>query len=352
MREGATRERGWATGTDSEKRQSKRYWRQHSWLGKVETMIKTLTAALAASVYILFAIPPADAASAIKHVIVIAMENTDAKEIYGKKDRAPYINDSLIPNYARGTNFRNPLPDLDSEPHYIWMEAGTNEFGETKFTTDDDPSPSNSAATKDHLVTQIEKSGTVTWMTYQEDINSKTGQCPIVSSFPYAPKHNPFVFFQDVSGNPPRKDNEFCKMHTRPYTAFAADLAANKLANYVFITPNLCHDMHGDKKNRCPKVDRVRAGDKWLSWELPRIIDWADKNSGVIFIVWDEGASKKSTIPFLAIGPGVKAGHASDVKYDHGSLVRSVEEIFDLPILPTVAGNNSFADMFKAGSFP
>jgi phosphatidylinositol-3-phosphatase len=320
----------------------------NSRLGKDELMIKTLAGAIAASSYILFAMQPAGAAPAIKHVFVIVMENTDAQQIYGKKDRAPYINNSLIPNYARGVNFRNPLPHLDSEPHYIWMEAGTNKFGEQEFTTDDDPSPSNSTATKDHLVTQIEKSGTVTWMTYQEDI--KTGQCPIRSSPPYAAKHNPFVFFQDVSGNPPRKDNEFCKMHTSSYDVFAADLAANRMANYVFITPNLCHDMHGHKK--CPKVDRVKAGDKWLSAELPRIIDWVGKNSGVIFILWDEGASKQSKIPFLAIGPGIKAGYASDVEYDHGSLVRSVEEIFDLPILPTVAGNNSFVDMFKPSSFP
>jgi hypothetical protein len=108
--------------------------------------------------------------------------------------------------------------------------------------------------------------------------------------------------------------------------------------------------MHGDKK--CPKVDRVTAGDAWLSSELPRIIDWVNKNSGVIFIVWDEGTSKtKIKIPFLAIGPAVKANHASSVKYDHGSLVRSIEEIFKLPILP-VAANNNLADMFKAGSFP
>jgi hypothetical protein len=40
------------------------------------------------------------------------------------------------------------------------------------------------------------------------------------------------------------------------------------------------------------------------------------------------------------------------VAFNHGSLVRSVEEIFNLPILPTVSQNNNFADLFKAGSFP
>src|SRR5205807_5758348 len=120
-------------------------------------------------------------------------------------------NNTLIPNFARATNFRDPLPGLDSEPHYIWMEAGTNKFKDRTFDSDGDPSSSNSTASTDHLVTQIEKSGTLTWMTYQEDIGPKTGQCPVVSNFPYAAKHNPFVFFHDVSGKPPRKDNEFCK---------------------------------------------------------------------------------------------------------------------------------------------
>lgn len=191
-------------------------------------------------------------------------------------------------------------------------------------------------------------SSAVTWMSYQEGITA--GRCPIVSFDLYAAKHNPFVFFEDVSGNPPSRTNQFCIDHHKPYSAFAADLAANTIANYVFITPNLCNDMHGDKK--CPKgVHRITAGDNRLKAELPRIIDWVTQNAGVIFIVWDEGNATKK-LPFLAIGPGVKPNHVSTVTFNHGSLVRSVEEIFDLPILPTVSQNNNFADLFKPGSFP
>ena len=59
----------------------------------------------------LFAMQGADASS-IGHVFVITMENTDAVDIYGKKARAPYINNSIIPNYARASNFADPLPKL------------------------------------------------------------------------------------------------------------------------------------------------------------------------------------------------------------------------------------------------
>jgi phosphatidylinositol-3-phosphatase len=317
-----------------------------------KTMVWIFRVALATMTLGLLVMPAVGAASTIKHVFVITMENKDAKDIYGQKTRAPYINNSLIPKYARAMNFMDPLPpEIESEPHYIWMEAGTNEFADHKFTNDDDPRKSNNyTKSKDHLVTRIDNTGTVTWMTYQESMTAKTGQCPIESDPPYVAKHNPFVFFADVSGDPPSKDDENCKKHTKPYAAFASDLAANRMANYVFITPNLCHDMHGNKK--CPPGDLVTAGDKWLSSELPRIIDWVNKNSGVIFIVWDEGTSANSPIPFLAIGPGVKPGYTSNVKYDHGSLVRSVQEIFNLQPLATVASKSSFADMFKPGSFP
>ena len=57
-------------------------------------------------------------------------------------------------------------------------------------------------------------------------------------------------------------------------------------------------------------------------------------------------------MPFLAIGPGVKPGYSGKVAYNHGSLVKSVEEIFNLPVLPAVAKNNDLADLFKPGAFP
>jgi hypothetical protein len=63
--------------------------------------------------------------SVIKYVFVIPMENKPASQIYGNTTNAPYINNTLIPKYARATNFNDALPSLPSEPHYIWMEAGT-----------------------------------------------------------------------------------------------------------------------------------------------------------------------------------------------------------------------------------
>jgi hypothetical protein len=76
-----------------------------------------------------------------------------------------------------------------------------------------------------------------------------------------------------------------------------------------------------------------------------------DENAGVTFIIWDEGNATRK-LPFFAIGPGVEPNHESAVAFNHGSLVRSVEDIFNLPTLPKVSQNNNFADLFKPGSFP
>src|SRR5436190_11163023 len=77
---------------------------------------------------------PAFSKSKLKHIFVIVMENTDASSIYGDAmhpgnvKRAPYINQTLIPSAAVSDNFVDERPGLDSEPHYVWMEAGTNEL--------------------------------------------------------------------------------------------------------------------------------------------------------------------------------------------------------------------------------
>src|SRR5215831_4997726 len=135
----------------------------------------------------------------IAHVFVVAMENENISEVYGDDSGAPYINLTLIPGYARATNFVDQLPaSVPSEPHYVWLEAGTNVFADHTFTTDKSPSASNSTASAAHLATQIAAAG-LSWAAYEEGIDAATGNCPVTSSGFYAPKHDPFVFFQDIA---------------------------------------------------------------------------------------------------------------------------------------------------------
>src|SRR5262249_58328802 len=143
------------------------------------------------------------------------------------------INNTLIPSYAHATNFNDELAlSVPSEPHYVWMEAGTNAFSDHTFTGDSDPSSTNSTSSTSHLATQIKNATNgVTWRTYQEGLNSSTGACPIHSNGFYAAKHDPFVFFKDVAGSPPSASNSYCSSHHRAYSAFATDIGNGDVAS-------------------------------------------------------------------------------------------------------------------------
>ena len=288
-----------------------------------------------------------DAPARIRTVFVIPLENKSDVAIYANTTDAPYIN-GLFATANHTTNFKDELPSLDSEPHYVWMEAGTNAFSDHTFTNDNDASSSNSTSSTNHLVTQLTAAG-VPWMSYQEGMAANT--CPISSTGNYAAKHDPFVFFQDVVGSPPSASNANCIAHHKPYSAFATDLMAGNMTGLVFITPDLCHDMHGALQ--CPSgissSANVKAGDNWLKAELPRIIAYANAHDGVIFLTWDEGDST-TTIPFLALGSKVKIG-TSTTMYTHSSLLKTIEEIFGVPVLSSVTSANDFADMFEAGAW-
>ncbi|HEY0480768.1 MAG TPA: alkaline phosphatase family protein [Kofleriaceae bacterium] len=288
-------------------------------------------------------------ASAIQHVFVIAMENHGTSSIYGNTTSAPYINNTLLPMSGRATNFIDKLPSLPSEPHYVWMEAGTNAFSDHSFTNDNNPSSTNSTASTAHLSTQITKAG-LTWLSYQEGLNSTTGTCPIAGSGNYAPKHDPFIFFRDVSGTTPSKTNAFCAAHHKALTALATDLTNNTVAAYNFITPDLCHDMHS---NSCTgSSDPVKQGDTWLSQNVPAILSYVNAHQGVLLIVWDEPEGSTGNVPLIVVGPHVKPNFVSTVQYSHGSLVKTVEQILVLPTLAAVSADNTLTDFFAAGFFP
>lgn len=305
--------------------------------------------------------------AAPRHVIVIAMENKDAAEIhpgtrsyiYGNTRDAPYINGELMQQASRASFFVDELLKERSQPHYILMEAGRATFDDTRFNCDNDPGEScdllsgrpNWTKSREHLTAQIEaaRNPKLTWMTYQEGLEpDKTGACPVHSAGLYAAKHNPFVYFSDIAGEPPDASNAHCIAHTRDLRQFVADMKANTLANYVFVTPNLCNDMHGARQ--CGKKD-VATGDAFLKSFLPPVLSWAQQNKAVVFVLWDEGRAGK-TLPFFAAGWGVKPNHESKVRYSHRSVLRTIERILGLPTLAAVADAPDLSDMFEPGVLP
>jgi hypothetical protein len=283
--------------------------------------------------------------TAIKTVFLILMENHNWSDIYQNTGSAPYINGTLLPEASWCTNyFDNPASAHPSEPNYIWLEAGTNALADHTFSTDADPSASNSSSA-DHLAKQMTTKG-VTWREYAEDITGN--DCPISSTGMYATKHVPFVFFTDVVGSPPSSTNAGCKQNIRPYTELAGDLTNGKTAQYNFLTPNLCNDMH----DTCTG-DSIKQGDDWLSQQIPVIMGSnAYKNGGAIFVTWDESEGGENPIGMIVLSPLAKGKSYQGTKmYYHSSMVRSVQEIFGLtPFLNDAANQTDLADLFT--TFP
>jgi hypothetical protein len=285
------------------------------------------------------AAPDAPAGGSPPAVFLILMENHNWSAILGSSS-APYINQQLLPMASHAEQYFNPPNLHPSEPNYIWLEAGSN----LGITTDGLPS-SNHRSTTAHLVTQLENAG-IPWKSYQEDISGQS--CPLSTSGLYAPKHNPMVFFDDVT-NGNSSSSSRCIAHVRPLSELAGDLAADRVAGYNFVTPNLCNDMHN--ATGCATSDEVQNGDDWLRANVPALLSSAAYNrGGVIFITWDESEGGEFPIGMIVLSPFARGGgYSNQIHYTHSSTLRTVQEIFGVtPLLGDAANATDLGDLFRA----
>lgn len=276
----------------------------------------------------------------MKTVFLILMENHNWSDIKGSSS-APYINNTILPMSSYAEQYYNPPGNHPSLPNYLWLEAGTN----FNIFNDGDPSD-NHQSTNQHLVTLLSNAG-ISWKSYQEGISGK--DCPLTGNGVYAPKHNPMVYFDDVTdGNSPISAT--CIAHVRPYSELAGDLQKNTQARYNFITPSLCDDMH----DTCaPFNDAVKQGDTWLQQNLPTILNsQAYQNGGVVFITWDEGEGGDGPIGMIVLSHDAKrGGYSNTIHYTHSSTLHTIEEIFGVtPLLGDAANATDLRDLFT--TFP
>jgi phosphatidylinositol-3-phosphatase len=285
--------------------------------------------------------PPQQATGGIKTVFLIMMENHNWSEIKDSPS-APYINEVLLPQASHAEQYYNPPGIHPSEPNYLWLEAGSN-FG---IANDANPA-ANHQSTTNHLVALLDKKG-IAWKAYQQGISGNN--CPLAGQGLYAPKHNPMIYFDDVTGgNDP--NSKYCIAHLRPYSELAGDLQGDGLARYNFITPDLCSDMHNT--SGCASENSIKNGDDWLASEVPAILgSRAYKDGGALFITWDEGEGRDGPIGLIVLSPYARGGgYSNSVAYTHSSTLRTVEEIFGLsPMLRDAANANDLSDLFR--TFP
>ncbi len=261
------------------------------------------------------------------HIFTIVMENEEYTSIFGKSD-APYLN-SLASTYGLAKQYY--AIGHPSLPNYMALTGGST-FGITSDCTSCFQNAQN-------LADQIEASGR-SWKAYMENMPSP---CYIGDSPDglYAQKHNPFLYYDDIRTNHTR-----CAKHDVPFSQFKTDLSSNQLPAYVWITPNLCHDMHD-----CSVAD----GDSWLSQVVPGILrSPAFIQGGVLFITFDEGDTDAGCcnnatggqVSTLVISPLVKRGYRSTVPETHYSLLRTIEETWGLPFLREARKSNAMTEYF------
>jgi hypothetical protein len=272
----------------------------------------------------------------IQSVFVILLENESWAEVEGSTN-APYLNNTLLPmaSYCKGYyNVSNLHPSL---PNYLWLEAGTN-FG---ILDNDDPD-ANHQNTTNHFVTLLNNAG-VSWKTYHEDIDGTF--IPLTNRIGYAVRHNPFVYFDDVTGtNDPAY--AYGIAHVRPYSELIADLTNNTVARYNFLKPNICNDGHDSCS---PHYDPIRQIDSWLASEVPKILNsQAYSNNGALFITWDESHLPDPRIGMIVLSPLARgSGYTNNIYYTHSSTLRTFQEIFGVgPFLGDAANATDLSDLF------
>ncbi len=260
----------------------------------------------------------------IDHVVIIVEENKPASSILGNAD-APYFN-KLAADYALATNYQAAThPSL---PNYLALTSGTT------AGIKDDCSPGGACTARvPSIADTIEKSGR-TWKMYAE---SMPAPCTAKSSGLYGVKHNPFMYYPGVTANAAS-----CEAHVVPFTQLSEDLkTAASMPNYVFISPNLCNDMHD-----CP----VSTGDAWLSEQVPKILAspaFTTKNS-LLVITWDEGKGEDNAVSTVFAGPAARRSHDSSQPYSHYSLLHTIESLWGLePLTDNDKNAPIMADMLK-----
>src|ERR1700680_2087907 len=204
------------------------------------------------------AVPPFD------HIFVIVDENKAYSDIVASP-QAPYIN-GLAGQNGRATQYS--AISHPSLPNYLALTGGDT-FGITS-----DCPVTTCPVNAPNIADRIEAAGK-TWKAYMDAMPTP---CDVSASGTYAPRHNPFVYYNDI-----RNDAQRCANHVMPYSNLAGDLASTSTTpNFVWITPDVCNDMHD-----CT----VPVGDTWLMNNLPALFSspaWTTQRS-LLLLTWDEG---------------------------------------------------------------
>ena len=328
----------------------------------------------------------------IRHVFTIVLENKDYDATFGADSKAPFLAKHLVADGELLTHYYGI--GHESLDNYIAMVSGQGPNPQTQadcqFYTDFFPGTIGAdgqamgtgcvypAAVKT-IADQLTAKG-LTWGGYMEDmansttaaqtcrhpaLNSRDDTQSARAGDQYAARHNPFVYFHSIIDSPD------CATHDVPLDRLGPALDDGTIPNYVFITPNLCHDGHDT-----PCVDGQPGGlesaDAFLRQWVPRIRrSRAYRDGGLLIVTFDESGSGADAccvqdapntpnaggptpgagggrVGAVLLSPYVKRGSVVNTPYNHYSLLRSTEDLFGLTPLGLAAKAKGFgADVYN-----
>ena len=245
------------------------------------------------------------------------------------------------------------------------MDAPTPAVDTTNEGTPQDPiynDPLAAAPTEGiSIADQLVRAGK-TWKSYQENlppygadgVNNSDGLVSDKAGTPsepgmpklYAVKHNPFVYFANIQNG---SDPELSLKRSVDFHQLYVDLASGRMPNYSLIVPNQCHDQHGRGSSEMGtgcSVDQntIAQGDAALNLLISAIKSsraWKEGNN-VIVTVWDENDYSSLPNQVIAIVDTnySSGGKVSNVKYNHFSLLKTIEAGFGLSYINHAADHN------------
>ncbi len=258
------------------------------------------------------------------HVLVVVEENQGYGPTLGTCSADPYFC-SLASTYASLTNWSGVAHG--SFVDYLALDSGSTQ-GQTF-----DCGTCGPFAGAD-LGGQL-SAKRIPWTAY---IESMPWACYRgVGTGAYKKTHNPFVYFNDVLNNN-------CASHDVPYpgvTSMVRALNSSSAPAYVFITPNLLHDMH---------TGTVQQGDAWLKANLAPVLtsSWFTNFKSTVIVTMDEGGASGSNnqIATVIISNNAKGMGAIDLAGDHYGTLRTIEEAFGLSLLGGATSGTDLSSLF------
>jgi hypothetical protein len=254
----------------------------------------------------------------LQHVAVVVLENKEAPAVM--RD-APWLR-AAAGRGARATRLNGEThPSL---PNYLALLTGSTHGVRDDNTNRRVPGPS--------LVDQLQ-ARRVSWRAYMEGLPAPCADPSAVTFGRYAKKHNPFYFVSSVLDHP-----AVCRKVV-PFTQLARDERGG-LPRFVWITPDLCNDMHD-----CP----VSTGDRWLAREMPPLLR-ALGPRGALIITFDEGTTNVGgggRIATVVLGGAARRGAVDARLLDHRAILATIEDALGVGRLPATRSSPALGSLLK-----